>query len=219
MDWQSLFGRAAAVDADEADVREALVRVRDRTGSDGNAGSDASRDDAAENAAPAPPEPTPARVVADADVLAADLLVGGSARAALEALWRHSWTTLVASDALLDDAESVVADLADPADASLAADWRAAVADWREPVVHPPDDHPALGSAYRGGAMHVLSLDDRLTSAGAGAALRDRVPVSVREPRAFAAVFDAARLYPEVRDGDYPGPDRAPRENTDEPGR
>ncbi|WP_058367721.1 DUF7384 family protein [Haloparvum sedimenti] len=217
MNWQSLFGRAAAVDADEADVSEALARVRGRTESDGYTERDANRnDDAAESAAPAPPEPSPARVVADADVLAADLLVGGRSRAALEALWRHSWTTLVASDALLDDAEAVVADLAEPTDASLAADWRAAVADWREPVSHPRNDHPALGSAYRGGAMHVLSLDDRLTSAGAGAALRDRVPVSVREPRAFAAVFDAERLYPEVRDGDYPGPDREPRDGNGE---
>lgn len=218
MGWQSLFDRAAAVDADEGDVREALARVRDRNGgSDASEGDDANRDDdAVGNAPPAPPEPSPARVVADADVLAADLLVGDAARAALEPLWRHSWTTLVASDALLDDAEAVVAALAD---ASLAADWRAAVADWREPVAHPPDDHPALGSAYRGGAMHVLSLDDRLTSAGAGAALRDRVPVSVREPRAFAAVFDAERLYPEVRDGDYPGPDREPRGRASESGR
>lgn len=212
MNWQSLFDRAAPIDVDEEDVREALARVRDRTANgDANAGSDDSEDQTQ-----SPLEPTPGRVVADADVLAADLLVGDPARAALEALWRHSWTRLIASDALLDDAEAVVAELAGSADASLAAEWRATVSEWREPVAHPADDHPALGSAYRGGAMHVLSLDDRLTSAGAAATLRDRVPVSVREPRAFAAVFDAERLYPEVRDGDYPGPDREPRDGPGE---
>ncbi len=154
-------------------------------------------------------ESSPARVVADADVLAADLLVGGAAREALDALRRHSWTTLVASDALLDDAEAVVASLAD---ASLAADWRGRAEAWREPVSHPADDHPALGSAYRGGAMHVLSFDDRLTGAGAAAGLNARFPVSVREPRAFAALFDPASLYAEMVGGEYPGPDRDPRE-------
>jgi len=59
-------------------------------------------------------EPSPARVVADADVLAADLLCGpdSDARAAIDHLRRHSWVTLVASDHLLDDASAVIADLA-----------------------------------------------------------------------------------------------------------
>jgi hypothetical protein len=154
------------------------------------------------------PEPSPARVVADADVLAADLLVGGAARAALDCLRRHSWTTLVASDPLLDDAEAVVADLAEP---SLAADWRERVGEWRVPVSHPAGDHPALASAARGGAMHVLSFDDRLTSARAGASLRAHLPVSVRHPRAFATLFDPDSLHREVVGGEYPGPDRDPR--------
>ncbi|ELZ34041.1 hypothetical protein C474_03750 [Halogeometricum pallidum JCM 14848] len=154
------------------------------------------------------PDPSPARVVADADVLAADLLVGGNAREALDRLREHSWTTLVASDPLLDDAQAVVADLAD---ADLAADWRDRVAAWREPVEHPDGDHPALASAYRGGAMHVLSFDDRLTSARAAAELGTRFPVSVREPKAFASLFDAASLYEEVVGGEYEGPDRDPR--------
>ncbi len=59
--------------------------------------------------------------------------------------------------------------------------------------------------------MHVLSFDERLTAPGAGAGLNDRFPVSVREPRAFATLFDAEKLYPEVGDGNYPGPDRDPR--------
>ena len=154
------------------------------------------------------PEPSPARVVADADVLAADALCGGSAREALDRLREHSWTTLVASDPLVDDAAAVIAGLTDE---GLAADWRERVDAWRDPVDHPADDQPALASAYRGGAMHVLSFDGRLTGPDAGVGLNDRFPVSVREPAAFAAVFDPASLYPEVVGGEYPGPDLDPR--------
>jgi hypothetical protein len=159
-------------------------------------------------------EPSPARVVADADVLAADLLCGGDARAALDHLRSHSWTALVASDALLDDAEAVIASLAGESLAaeSLAAEWRERVEAWREPVEHPDGDHPALASAYHGGAMHVLSFDESLTSARAAAGLTARFPVSVRDPAAFASLFDAESLYPEVVGGEYPGPDRDPRE-------
>jgi len=156
----------------------------------------------------ATPEPSPARVVADADVLAADLLVGESAREALDHLRAHSWTTLVASDHLLDDAEAVVAELGG---SDLAAGWRGRVSAWREPVDHPPGDHPALASAYRGSAMHVLSFDDRLRSAGTAAALRGRVETSVKHPRAFARLFDPESLYEAVEDGEYTGPDRDPR--------
>ncbi len=154
------------------------------------------------------PEPNPARVVADADVLAADLLVGGDARRALDHLREHSWTTLVASDPLLDDAEAVVADLSSP---SLASDWRETVEAWREPADQPTGDHPALASAYHGSAMHVLTFDDRLLSASTGAALRKRMDASFRHPRAFAALFDPASLYAEVVGGEYPGPDRDSR--------
>ncbi|WP_372912513.1 hypothetical protein [Salinigranum sp.] len=156
-----------------------------------------------------PTEPSPARVVADADVLAADLLVGGPSRAALDHVRRHSWMTLVASDALLDDATDVVTRLADE---TLAADWRDRCASWREPVDHPDTDHPGLASAYRGGAMHLLSFDERLGSARAGASLQGHVPLSVRPPRAFATLFDAESLYREAVGGAYPGPDRDPRE-------
>ncbi|MFB6302171.1 MAG: hypothetical protein ABEH78_04855 [Haloferacaceae archaeon] len=154
------------------------------------------------------PDPTPARVVADADVLAADLLVGGPSREALDCLRRHSWTTLVASDPLLADAEAVVAGLADGA---LAADWRDRVERWRERVEHPEGDHPALASALHGGAMHVLSLDARLTGAQGATAVRGRVETSVRRPDAFARLFDAESLYKAVVGGAYPGPDREPR--------
>jgi hypothetical protein len=154
------------------------------------------------------PDPTPARVVADADVLAADLLVGGASREALDCLRRHSWTTLVASDPLLDDAEAVVAALADDA---LAADWRARIEAWHERVEHPAGDHPALASALHGGAMHVLSMDDRLTGARGAVSVRDRVETSVRTPDAFARLFDPESLYRAVVGGPYPGPDCDPR--------
>jgi hypothetical protein len=154
------------------------------------------------------PDPSPARVVADADVLAADLLVGGPARAALDRVREHSWLTLVASDPLLDDATAVVRALAD---GTLARDWRDRLDREREVVAHPAGDHPALASAYRGGAMHVLSLDESLLSASAGAAVRGHVETSVRHPRAFDAVFDAESLYRAAVGDDYPGPDRDPR--------
>ncbi len=149
-----------------------------------------------------------ARVVADADVLAADVLAGGDARDALDRVREHSWMTLVASEPLLDDAEAVIADLAD---ADLAADWRARIEDLAESVDHPEGDHPALACALYGDAAHVLTLDDRLLGADAAVEVRARVETSVRHPRAFAAVFDPAALYGSVVGGDYPGPDRDPR--------
>lgn len=153
-------------------------------------------------------EPSPTRVVADSDVLAADLLVGGPARHALDHVRSHSWLTLVASDHLLDDAEAVIAALANE---SLAADWREKIETLVELVDHPEADHPALASAYQGGAMHVLSFDERLTGVAGNRAIRDRVETAVRHPDAFARLFDPAKLYPEVSENEYPGPDRDPR--------
>ena len=207
MTFGDLFDRAAAASRsgavgagdgaiDASDVSNALDAVRSNP-----------RDDDG-STAPAPRDGSPTRVVADADVLAADLLVGGDARSALDVLRAHAWTTLVASDALVDDAEAVIASLAGP---TLAADWREAVDGWREPVTHPAGDNPALASAYRGGAMQVVSRDPALTGPRAAAGLRGRFPVSVREPEAFAAVFDPATLYPDAVGGEYPGPDRDPR--------
>jgi predicted nucleic acid-binding protein len=154
----------------------------------------------------APPDPT--RVVADADVLAADLLVAGAAREALAVVRRHGWLDLVATDQLLDDAEAVVADLADPA---LAGDWRRLLADRAVLVEQPAGDHPGLAAAYHGNASHLLSFDDALAGPGAGAELRAIMPVSVRSPDAFAAVFDPAAIYETAVGGDYAGPDRDPR--------
>ena len=148
------------------------------------------------------------RVVADADVLVADLLVGGPSRDALDHLRSHSWLSLVATPTLLADAEALVADLAD---AELAADWRDRVDAWAAVVDQPEGDHPALAAAYRGDALHVLTLDEQLRGAEAGANLRGIMDVSVRSPEAFAAVFDPAAVYEARFDEPYPGPDLDPR--------
>ncbi len=152
--------------------------------------------------------PNPARVVADADVLAADLLVGGEAREALDHVRRHSWVDLVASDSLLAQTERLVTELAD---ADLAAEHRERLAAERVAVDQPEGDHPALASAYRGEAAHLLSYDERLRSAKTGLTLQPRVSVSIRPPDAFARLFDPESLYEVVEGGEYPGPDRDPR--------
>jgi len=150
----------------------------------------------------------PTRVVCDADVLAADLLVGGPARETVEVCWRHDWLSLVGSEPLLDDAEAVIADLAD---ADLAGDWRSLLASACDPVEHPGGDHPGLAAAYNGGAAHLVSFDESLASAAAGVAIQPHADLSVRTPDAFATTFDPAALYEAVHEEDYPGPDRPPR--------
>jgi len=152
--------------------------------------------------------PNPARVVADHEVLATDLLVGGDARDALDHVRRHSWVELVASDPLLERTERLVSVLADP---ELAADHRARLEAERVAVEQPEGDHPALASAYQGQAAQLLSYDDRLRSAKAGLTLQPRVSLSVRPPDAFARLFDPESLYEAVEGGEYPGPDRDPR--------
>jgi predicted nucleic acid-binding protein len=155
------------------------------------------------------PDADPTRIVADTDVLAADLLVGGPAREALDAVRAHSWLTLVASDAVLDDAEALVADLADD---TLATDWRACIEREREAVDHPDGDHPGLASAYNGNAAHLLSFDEGLSSAGANLTLQPHANLSIRSPAAFVSIFDAEALYEATHDDAYPGPDRNSRE-------
>ncbi len=150
-------------------------------------------------------ESSPARIVADADVLAADLLVGETAREALSHIRRHSWLTLVASDQLLSDAAAVIETLGDE---SLATDWRTLIETERVSVSHPDGDHPALASAYRGNAAHLLSFDPTLTSAQANLSVQPYAAVSVRTPDAFTTLFDPERLYESLYDDAYPGPDR-----------
>jgi len=155
------------------------------------------------------PEASPTRIVADADVLAADLLVGGDAREALDHVRRHGWLTLLASEALLADTEAVVAALADP---DLARDHRRRLEAATERVDHPEGDHPALASAYQGGAAHLLSRDETLRSARTGLSIQPHAQLSVRPPDAFARIFDPESLYAAAFDDDYPGPDADPRE-------
>lgn len=152
--------------------------------------------------------PNPTRVVADADVLAADLLVGGSSREALDIVRSHSWIELVASNALLADAREVIERCSDT---NLADAWRERIERERVEATHPEGDHPALASAYRGRAAHLLSLDEGLQSARTGASLRKRVPVSVKSPAGFCRQWNAESLYEVVVGGEYPGPDRDPR--------
>lgn len=151
----------------------------------------------------------PARIAADADVLATDVFVDGDAREALDVVRAHSWVELVASDPLLDDAEAVVRSLGDRA---LAADWREKLENEATVVTHPAGDQPALGAAQAGDAAHVLSYDEQLRSVHTAMQLKERVDVSVKSPDAFARLFDPERLYPTVVGGDYPGPDRDPRD-------
>lgn len=161
-------------------------------------------------------DPMPTSVVVDADVFVADFLCGSDtdARQAIEILWTHSWMTLFASNPLLTDAQALIATLATD---QLAREWRAHMTDWCSIVTHPPADHPALATAYRGGAMHILSFNDQLRSVQAGASLRGQFPVSVRDPAAYTAVFSPDQLYnATVSDTDtdtdtYPGPNRASR--------
>ncbi|SEH52404.1 hypothetical protein SAMN05192561_104132 [Halopenitus malekzadehii] len=227
--WSDLFDRPPT-GVTRSDVRDALAARRsppvddeisespadDRTSETGDARDDSaddgddSADDGDDSADDGDgPDPSIARIVVDADVLAADLLVGGEARAALDRIRGHSWLTIVATPDLLADAQAVISDLAG---LEIASAWRSLAADRFVVVDQPPGDHPALAAAYRGGAMHVLSFDPDLTGVAAGVALRDRVDLSVREPRAFTAVFDPERLYPTVVGGEYPGPDRDPHE-------
>lgn len=150
----------------------------------------------------------PTHVVADADVLAADVLVGGAAREALDIVRSHSWLELLASDTLLSETRAVIADLST---AELAADWHDLATAWRVAVEAPEGDHPALAAAYHGGAAHLLSFDEGLTSAAANRQLASRMAVSVRQPEAFSRVFDAGSLYEATFEAAYPGPDTDPR--------
>lgn len=152
-------------------------------------------------------QPDPTRVVADADVLAADLLIGQDAREALDLLRDHSWLALIATSTILTDAEAVIAQLTDTA---LAEDWRARIeaeAEIVEPTLH---GHPALVAAAASDAATVLSFHEQLQSVQAGASIRPHLATSVKSPHAFARLLDPASLYETLYDDAYPGPDRDP---------
>lgn len=206
MSWADCFEQARGDVTPEA-IRTALVDHRQHRTT--NPETSTNTDTQTKTQPPTePPDPSPTRVVADADVLAVDCCLAGPSRAVLDELYTHSWITLVASDQLLDDAETVIETVASQ---SVAREWRKQINEWRQPVDHLPSDHPALGSAYRGGAMHVLSFDDELTSSAAGAALKTRIPISVRQPDAFRLLFDPKSLYESEIAETYPGADREPR--------
>ncbi|MFQ3320164.1 MAG: putative nucleic acid-binding protein [Natronomonas sp.] len=153
-------------------------------------------------------EPNQGRIVADAGVLAADLLIGGAARETLDYVRGHSWLEHVVTERLLGEAEEVITTLAD---ADLAADWRAKIEAEAIIVDQPEGDHSALAAAYHGDAAHIVSLDERLQSAEAGANLRGIMDVSVRSPDAFVTVFDPGTAYELLFDDEYDGPDCDPR--------
>jgi hypothetical protein len=207
--WEDLFEQAAAHRATEADIREALARRRAAREGDHGGGDDRGDDVGKTEGGPnSGGETDPmVRIVADADVLAADLLVGGASREAVTLFRAHDWLSLLASEPLIADAEAVIADLAHD---GLAAAWRERIADLVTPVEHPAGDHPALASAMRGDARHVLSLDPDLASVGAGVAIRREagVETSVRPPEAFVRLFDPASVHEAVFGKPYPGPDR-----------
>ncbi|MFW5952463.1 MAG: DUF7384 family protein, partial [Gemmatimonadota bacterium] len=68
----------------------------------------------------------------------------------------------------------------------------------------------ALASAYHGGAAHLLTFDEDLTSARTNLSIQSSTALSIRQPAAFARLFDAAGLYESLHDDAYPGPDRVP---------
>jgi hypothetical protein len=199
MSWADLFGRATAHDPSPEAVRDALADHRDggRNGDDSDGSDGAPSTDVSD-------EERAARVVADADVLASDLLIGGPARDALDHVRAHSWVVLLASDVLLADAEAVITALSDE---GLAADWRDRIDAKRTPVTNPAGDHPGLASAYRGEAGHLLTFEDDLRSVEANLSVQPYADLSVRSPDAFARLFDPGRMYPAVADGEYLGPD------------
>ena len=215
--WGELFERARSVETTEAAVRETLARRRerglDRLAADVDVATDAdSEGDDSERGDDPPESVLPTRIVADADVLAADLLLGGSSRETVDVARAHSWLDLAASDPLLSDARATIDAVAGDADPDLADDWLARVASARVAVDHPAGDPPGLASAYRGGAAHLLTLNEQLTTARAGLSVQPHAALSVRRPEAFGAVFDAAALYAAAVGGDYPGADRDPRD-------
>lgn len=200
MTWSELFERAVKRDVTVEQITDALARRRETRPEDDTGDPGAINVDA---------DPM-ARVVADADVLVADLLTGGPSQEALDIVASHDWIRLVASEPLLADAETVLATVADD---ELAGAWRTRVDALAVVVDHPEGDNPALAAALHGDARHVLSLDDRLQSAGVGTALRREanVETSVRSPDAFARLFDPASVYEAIHGESYPGPDREPR--------
>jgi len=144
--FADLFERAAEYDVSAEAVNAALVERRSASGDDSGTTTEVASDVSDTDDLPRRPrsESGPCRRRRRCARSRPPRRRAGSRRSTRYAR-THAWTTLVASDPLLDDAEAVVASLADD---GLAADWRGAVEAWREPVAQPAADHPALASAY-----------------------------------------------------------------------
>lgn len=153
-------------------------------------------------------EPDPTRIVADTDVLVADLLVGGSSREALDLIRAHDWLSLVATTALLDEAMAVIRTLSDSA---LADDWRDTIANEVTLVTPTVNGHPAVVAAAAGEAATLLSLNPTFQSATAGASIKPHVATSIKAPDAFVTITDPATLHEATVGEPYSGTDRDPR--------
>ena len=135
--------------------------------------------------------PDPMRIVADVDVLAADLLVDGTAREAMSMIRESATLSAVCSEELLSESREIIATLGDP---TLAAAWeRRARADF-DIVEMRGDGHGALLTAAAGRAGTVLSHDEALQSVAAGVAIREHIETSVKSPDAFVSLVDPSRF-------------------------
>ena len=193
--WGTLFDRAGAFDVSRTDIETAVSSVTPP-----------------EQTAAAPEdqgETAPEAVVADVDVLVADLFVDGHSRDALDHVRRHSWVDLVASEPLLATVRAVVTNLGTP---ELADDWDERARRACHIVDHPAEDTPALASAYRSGAHHLLTFDGALAATETNLGIQPHMDLSIRPPDAFARLFDPAGMYEHLFEKSYSGPDRDPRE-------
>jgi hypothetical protein len=192
--WATLFDRAGAFDVSQSDIETAVSSVAPPEQ------SASVPDDQGERA--------PEAVVADTDVLVADLFLNGHSRTALDHVRGHSWVDLVASEPLLATARAVVADLGT---ADLADDWYERA--WRmcHIVEHPAEDTPALASAYRSGAHHLLTVDGTMAATETNLGVQPHMDLSIRPPDAFARLFDPEGVYEHLFESAYPGPDCDPR--------
>lgn len=202
MSWATLFDRASAFGVTCEAIHATEVGDRSREELPGPLEDAESVEEESDSEEPA------VGVVADAGVLVADLFVDGPEREALDHVRRHSWVHLVASDDLLAEAHSLVAELSTTA---LADDWLEEVTKERVRVEHPAEDTPALASAYRGDARHLLTENEALVGANVNLSLQARATLSIRPPDSFANLFDPEPLYEDLFDEPYPGPDRDPR--------
>ena len=107
-------------------------------------------------------------------------------------LREHPPFALVTTDRVLADARAVIGTLS--AD-RLAADWEERIRTEAEVLGPAPAGHPAIAAAAAGDAATVLSLDPRLQSAKAGAAIRSQVATSVKSPAAFVALVDPDTFF------------------------